>query len=296
MGLPCCQARFAVDLQMMHLTAITDEISQDLGHALDVLLEYGCTQAELRNVWNTYIVDADEDLLKKVERELARTGMTVPCLDTPLYKCDLESSATPSGPTHLAKERTLDDQLTLLQHSIDLAKRFGAPYLRIFAFWRRGSLTPELEDRIARELTRPCEIAERAGVTLLLENEHACYLGTGKETARVIEKIGSPALKLLWDPGNAFMAGETPFPAGWEAALPHVAHVHVKDARAGESGEPLWCVVGEGDIDYVGQFAALKASGYSGSISLETHYKAPGGDPEFSSRQCLDGLKRLIEG
>ena len=280
----------------MHLTAITDEISQDLSRALDVLQEYGCTQAELRNVWGTYIVDADEETLKRVERELARTGMSVPCLDTPLYKCDLDESSTPSGPTHLAKERQLSDQLTLLQHSIDLAKRFGTTYLRIFAFWRRGPLTPELEDRIAKALTRPCEIAERAGITLLLENEHACYLGTGKEAARVIEKIGSPALKLLWDPGNAFMAGETPFPAGWEAAAPHVVHVHVKDARSTEAGQPAWCVVGEGDIDYKGQLAALKASGYAGAVSLETHYKAPGGDAELASRQCLDGLKRLIEG
>jgi sugar phosphate isomerase/epimerase len=91
------------------------------------------------------------------------------------------------------------------------------------------------------------------------------------------------------------MAGETPFPAGWEASRAHVAHVHVKDARAAEDGSLKWTVVGEGQIDYHGQLAALKASGYDGVISLETHYKAPGGDPETSSRQCLDGLKRLME-
>jgi sugar phosphate isomerase/epimerase len=279
----------------MRLSAITDEISQDLDRALSVLSEYGCTDAELRNVWNTYIVDADESLLKRVEKSLSDAGMSVPCLDTPLYKCDLDTSSDSSGPTHNARERTLDDQLTLLHHSIDLAKRFGAPFIRIFSFWRRGPLTPALEDRIARALTRPCELAERAGVTLLLENEHACFLGTGKETARMIERIGSPALKMLWDPGNAFMAGETPFPSGWEAARPHVAHVHVKDALAGADGSLKWTVVGEGEIDYNGQFAALKASGFEGVVALETHFKSASGDPEESSRLCLDGLKRLLE-
>ena len=279
----------------MRLCAITDEISQDLSRALSVLVEYGCREAELRNVYGRYIVDADEALLQRVERELSAAGMTVPVLDTPLYKCDLDDAHSPAGLTHNATERTLGDQLSLLQRSIDLAKRFGAPGIRIFAFWRRGPLTPDIEDRIARALTRPCEIAERAGITLLLENEHACYLGTGKETARVIEKIGSPALKLLWDPGNALMAGETPYPSGWEAAARLTAHVHIKDARSEGGAPPAWCVVGEGDIDYAGQFAALRAAGYEGALSLETHYKDPGGDGgEIASRQCLDGIKRLL--
>jgi sugar phosphate isomerase/epimerase len=281
----------------MRLSVITDEISQDLGHALDVMKEYGCTDAELRNVWNTYIVDADEEMLQRVEKELARTGMTVPCIDTPLYKCDLEEKPQEgeTGPMHLAKQRTLADQLPLLQHSIDLCKRFNAPYIRIFSFWRRGQLTPEIEDKIADALVRPCEVAARAGVTLLLENEHACYLGTGAETARVIERVGSPALKMVWDPGNAFMAGEQPFPSGYEAAKAHIAHIHIKDASVSAEGKLNWTVVGDGDIDYAGHFKALKAAGYGGVLALETHWKGPNNNPEEASRLCLDGMKRLIE-
>jgi sugar phosphate isomerase/epimerase len=184
------------------------------------MAEYGCRDAELRNVYEKYIVDADEALLSRVEADLSAAGMRVICIDTPLFKCDLDGGNAPTGPTHGAQDRTLEDQMTLLQHSIDLCKRFDAPFIRIFSFWRRGQLTPEIEDKIADALVRPCEIAERAGVTLLLENEHACYLGTGKETARVIEKIGSPALKMVWDPGNAYMAGERPFPSGYDAARP----------------------------------------------------------------------------
>jgi sugar phosphate isomerase/epimerase len=278
----------------MRLSVITDEISQDLAVALSVMAEYGCVDAELRNVYGKYIVDADEALLARVEADLARFSMRVACLDTPLFKCDLDTSASPTGATHGAIDRSLDDQMSLLLRSIDLAKRFDTPYIRIFSFWRRGPLTPEIEDRIARALTHPVEVAERAGVTLLLENEHACFLGTGKETARVIEKIGSPSLKMVWDPGNAFMAGETPFPAGWESAAPHVAHIHVKDAVATDDGKLTWTVVGDGQIDYAGQFAALKAAGYDGVVALETHYKDESGDPIASSRACLDGLVRLM--
>jgi sugar phosphate isomerase/epimerase len=277
----------------MRLSVITDEIAQDLSHALAVMAEYGLKEAELRNVYGKYIVDADEALLSQVEQDLEKAGFTVPCIDTPLYKCDLAGLATATGATHNAQERTLADQLPLLERSIALCKRFHAPYIRIFAFWKRGPLTEQIEDQIAAELVRPCQIAEEAGVTLLLENEHACYLGSGEETARMVARIGSPALKMLWDPGNALHAGELPFPTGWEAARPYTAHIHVKDARKLEDGKLAWTVVGEGDIDYKGQVAALKASGYTGVIALETHYKAPGGDPESSSRACLEGMIQL---
>ena len=280
----------------MRLSCITDEISQDLGDALRVMAEYGCRDAELRNVYGSYIVDADAQLLDRVEADLRASGMTVCCLDTPLYKCELDDSPSGSlGPTHGARERTHADQLGLLQHSIDLCRRFDTRYIRIFSFWRRGPLTPELEDRIAESLTRPCELAERAGITLLLENEHSCTLGTGAETARMVERIGSPALKMVWDPGNAFVAGENPFPSGWNAVARHTAHVHIKDARVGEDGAPVWTVVGSGDIDYTGQFQALRAAGYDGVVSLETHYRAVGGTPESSSRECLAALRTLID-
>jgi sugar phosphate isomerase/epimerase len=273
----------------MRLAAITDEISQDLAHALSVMAEYGCHEAELRNVYGTYIIDADESLLRRVESELAAAGATVPCIDTPLFKCDLDEARAATGPTHGAAERTHADQLHLLLHSIEVAKRFGTAYLRIFSFWRRGPLTPDIEDRVATALSQPCQVAERAGITLLLENEHACYFGTGTETARLIEKIGSPALKMIWDPGNAFMAGEQPFPAGWEAAAPHTAHLHIKDARALADGRLEWTVVGDGEIDYVGQFAALRAAGFAGAISLETHMHG-----EEPSRRSLASLRTLI--
>lgn len=279
----------------MYLCAITDEISQDLAHALSVLREFGADRAELRNVYDTYLVDGDEALIARAEADLKSAGFSVSCLDTPLFKCDLDENAAPMGATHGATERTHADQQTLLLRAIDLAKRFDTPYLRIFSFWKRGRLTPEIEDRIADALVRPCELAERAGITLLLENEHACYLGTAAETARVINRVGSPALKMVFDPGNSFMAGENPFPAGFDAARTYLAHLHVKDACVDGAGMPEWCAVGAGEIAYPALFAALKASGYTGAVSLETHYKGADGDGEKATRESLGNLKQLLD-
>ena len=42
----------------LKLAVITDEIDSDLGHALDVMAEYGVQGAELRQLWDKNIAEA----------------------------------------------------------------------------------------------------------------------------------------------------------------------------------------------------------------------------------------------
>ncbi len=279
----------------MQLAAITDEISMDLAHALDVMKEYGCTSAELRSIWDTNIADLSEEQLDKVERILEKKGFSVCCLASPLYKCDLGSTSGEAvGRTHQATARTADEQLDLLKHLAKVAKRFGTPYIRIFSYWKRGELTPRIEDEIAEGISDGVKFAEDNGLVLLMENEHACYLGTGQQTSRFLKRFDSPALRAVWDPGNAYMAGEKPFPDGYEAIKGYISHVHIKDAETLANGRQRFVVVGEGEIDYPAQLAALKADGYTGYLSLETHYRPFAGTPEQGSRLCLQALRKML--
>ncbi len=285
----------------MKLAVITDEIDTDLGHALDVMAEYGIAGAELRQVWDKNIADAPPEYWERAKRELDARGMTVVGIASPFYKCPLPGAEPdgPAGPLHSASARGLGDQITLLERCIEAAQFFGTPLIRTFSFWKHGSLTPEQEEAIADAYAEPAALAERAGVILGIENEHACCLGTGAQTARVLEEIGSPAVRAIWDPGNAFMAGEQPYPDGYAAIKDFLVHVHVKDAAVMLGAPaPEWTVVGRGAIDWAGQVAALKSSGYTGWLSLETHYgghSTPNmSSKEASSRACLDGLRRLM--
>lgn len=279
----------------MKLSAITDEISQDFEHSLAVLAEYGAAGAELRGLWGVNIGDIDDQQVTRAKKALRQFGLSVSCLASPFYKCDIASSdATVAGRMHLASARGYDQQMDLLKRLCDLADAFETRFIRVFSFWRRGELTEEIERHIVEAFARPLELAEARNVTLLLENEHACYLGTGVEIARVIEKVGHPNLAACWDPGNALAAREVPYPTGYAAARPYVAHVHIKDAQLVDE-EPKWCVVGEGVVDYRGQFAALEADGYTGYVSLETHYVPQGGTPEDGSRPCLEAINRLLK-
>jgi sugar phosphate isomerase/epimerase len=53
--------------------------------------------------------------------------------------------------------------------------------------------------------------------------------------------------------------------------------------------------VGEGLIDFRGQLAALRNDGYDGTMSLETSYSRPDGNKVESTRECLEGLFRVLK-
>jgi len=293
----------------MQLSAITDEISQDFEHALDVLLEYGATGAELRALWGVNISDLSDEQVDRAKAALNSRGLSTVCLATPFYKCDMAPATPPdsaSGPLHLATPRDLEQQMELLQRCIRLAHAFDTRLIRVFSFWRKDAYSAEIEQRIIDLFAEPVSYAAAAGVVLALENEHACYVGTGTEAARIAAAVNSPALRIAWDPGNAFFADEIPYPNGYDAVKQWLAHIHIKDGRmiqtADQGLRPQWCVVGEGDIDYAGHFAALKRDNYQGYVSLETHYvPAEGsgdggkGTPEDGSRPCLAAIRKLID-
>ncbi len=288
----------------MKLAAITDEISQDFEHALNVLSEYNVRGAELRGLWGTNIADLSDEQVQRAKAALAEREIAVVGLATPFYKCDLEkTSEAEAGPLHLAQPTDLRGQLDLLRRCMRLAEQFGTRNLRVFTFWKRDALTPEREEQIAEAFAQPVAEAEREGFTLLLENEHACFVGTGEEAGRLAKKINSPAFRVVWDPGNAFHAGETPFPNGYEFVREFTTHLHIKDARRVQTEhhglQPEFCVIGEGEIDYSGQLAALQSANYPGWLSLETHFvpltgsgEGGKGTPEDGSRLCLEALRK----
>jgi len=279
----------------MRLSAITDEISTDLAHALDVMSEYDCTGAELRNLWGANISNLSDAQVDDARKLLDQRRMEVVCLASPLFKCELgEGVIGPGGRLHEATQRTVAEQMDVLARCARLARLLGTKYIRTFAFWRRGEQSQAIEESIAAGLADAIKYAEDNELVLLLENEHDCYMSKGADTARFLGRINSPALRMVWDPGNAFFAGDIPFPDGYQACRNFVEHVHVKDAEKRANGQYRFVVVGDGEIDFKGQFAALKTDGYKGYLSLETHYRPFAGTAEQASRLCLQAMKALL--
>jgi len=280
----------------MKLSVITDEISMDLSHALDVAREYGVEGAELRGIWGKNIADLTDSEAREAKKVIDDKGFAVSCIASPVLKCELDPRIKgKAGRMHDASERTVEEQAELLERCVELACLFETDIIRVFSFWKRGELTPDVEERVAETLGQMAEQAARAGKVIALENEHDCYISTGAEAARVLSKVNHSGVKAVWDPGNAFFAGEEPYPAGYEAVRNHIVHVHVKDAERLIDGRQRFVVIGEGQIDYWSQFAALARDGYKGFVSLETHYVPFAGTPEQGSRLCLAALRSLLD-
>ena len=280
------------------LSIITEEISQDFGHALEVASkEFGLGYVELRGMWNKNIINLDEKETAEVKRLLGKFGLQVTDIASPLFKTDWPgapvSKYSPKTP-QFGADYTFAQQAEVLERSIAVAKALGTDRVRCFDFWRLEDQKPFREAMDAKLRDAAAQVAGK-NITLLIENEFACNTATGAEAARTLKAVQSPNLKLNWDPGNAAYRGEIAFPNGFEG-IPkeRIGHMHCKDVVRKADGSFEWAAMGRGIIDFVGQFRALAQAGYSGTMSLETHWRGAG-SAEESSRQSMAGMMEQLK-
>lgn len=287
---------WAADAKRFDLGVITDEVTQDFEQALAWAEGFELRWVELRFVWGKYVIDFTPDDVKRAKDLLAKHGIRVSVVDSPYFKTLLPGTqskfdtgkADPLQSDFAAQKR-------ILEKAVQRAKDFGTDKVRIFSFLRVDD-PRSVFDRVAKELETTAEIAQREGIRLLLENEFSCNVATGAEGAAMLEAVKSPAMGLNWDPGNAYAAGETPYPNGYELLdKKRIWHMHLKDAAPNpKGGEAIWMPIGGGKIAYVGQFRALIKDGYKGTMSLETHYLNAAKNKETSSRESMEGLLKVI--
>ena len=277
----------------MNLGIITDELSQNLDEALAFISSYKLQWCELREVWGQNVIGLAQADLDRAKDLLGHYNVRVSGVASPIFKWNLPSMPAKDGlGRDFATAYTENDAERLLETVFDMAHFFGTHHVRIFSYWRVAE--PEKAFSLVRDrLGEAAELAAKNGIALLLENEHACNIGTGAELGRLLREVNSPNLRGIWDPGNSFVLGETPYPSGYEHVKGLFPHMHIKDARKNPQLE--WVPVGSGSIDYRGQFEVLRRENYDGTISLETHYRRPDGNKVESTRESLEGLLDLMD-
>ena len=279
------------------LGIITDQAGFDLTEVLSAFYsKYSLRWAEIRylklgnanrNVYN----DATPAQLKEIRRRLDDAGVKLSVLDTAIYKITLPGT-TPVGetpayvdPSHGRFDRQMED----LKRGADAAHTLGTDRLRIFTF-RRVANPAAVFDRVVEELQRAIVVAKQQDVTLLVENEYDCNTGTGEETAKLFRTISDRRLMHNWDPCNIYEMGEQPFPKVWNLLdYDRISHIHLKDAKGKD-----WKPIGAGEIDFSGQFQALKRINYSGTMSLEPRYRNSAQDAYNSSVESMTGLIKFL--
>ena len=173
-----------------------------------------------------------------------------------------------------------EQQLADFKTGVETADRLDVRTMRVFS----GNAKPgyELEQGLAwivDGLGAGAEYAAQHGVTLALEN-HGLMAGRSDQVRRIIDAVGSPALRANIDTGNFLLVNQNPTDAARDLA-DLAALVHLKDFRRARADETehvykgldgtgfTGAVVGQGEVDLPAIVEILGAAGYDGWLSLE---------------------------
>ena len=240
---------------MWTLSGFADEIDADPKTQFTTLNELGITHVEFRSAWGTNVLDLTDEQLDEVAALLAEHGLSVSSIGSPIGKINIEDD--------------FDAHLVRADRALAVARRLGAPFVRIFSFFLRKDQAPErYRDEVLRRMAALAAKAEPTGVVLLHENEKDIYGDVPERVLDIVETIGSPALRLAWDPANYVQVGVTPFTDGYARLRPYTDYVQIKDAVLA-TGDVV--PAGEGDGQVRETVRALAADGFDGFFSMEPH-------------------------
>jgi sugar phosphate isomerase/epimerase len=287
---------------MAKLGVITDGISRDFEHALDVMNEFGLSYAELQFVWDQEVGDLSTAQLSKVQDLVKAHDVTVSCISRHIFGGLLLGDMDKDDPVYL-------EHIEALRRCIDMAKALDCSLVRVMSFRKEmiifGSHGAEVWvaskgawDKYLKLMDLPVRIAENAGVTLVVETGNNAMITSGVLARKLIDQLGSRRLKVLWDPCNSLYCAEKTYPDGYEAIRgDYLGHIHMKDAEMDiPSATVAMKALNTGQMaPYLADLAnALEADNYGGVISLESVYRPEGGTFEDGFRASVGTLKELF--
>jgi len=124
-------------------------------------------------------------------------------------------------------------------------------------------------------LTTVLRTAERYGIYIGIEPHQSISKST-QGLLRIATLVNSQYLRVNYDTGNAYLAGEVPY-EGLRAVRHLLVHVHAKDIaiehseaeRGKVTGTPVGCACGDGVIDWKKVVGILREAGFNGVLSVE---------------------------
>lgn len=284
---------------------ITDEIDQDFERACRIAAEEGMSYVELHKLWDKDVHELSDAELGRARSVLddcgLKTHLVCGMLFRPFSLGDVELASMQDHPR-------FQEHMERLERFIEIAHKFDAPNIRTFGFTRDiggtnpsprspdgGGISDEILELIAKGMKIACKRLQAEGLTLALENARSLYANTGGNMRRVLDATAMSNLKIIWDPANAFVAGENPAD-GYHQVKGDIVDVHCKDARVVDHGTGLtaWERIGDGGTDWATQLHLLLNEPVE-HYTIETHWKKEGQDRAENTRQTFAGLKTLIK-
>jgi sugar phosphate isomerase/epimerase len=238
----------------MIITGYSDEISQDLATALDVLAREQIEHVDLRQVGGANIVKLDDQQVADAQTLIAQRGFRVASISTAIGKTKITEDFAP--------------EVARFERALALAQLFGAPYIRVFSFYASESEAVTHRSEALRRLRTLCQMAESSGVVLAHENEEGGFCAWRPEECLAFHRELPENFRALFEPCSFTVMGYDAYREALPLLRPYLGYVHVRDTTRGTT---RYSVVGEGDVGWLQILASLRESGYQGYLTLEPH-------------------------
>lgn len=237
------------------LSAFADEIAPDLKTQMEVLKQHQISHIEMRGVNGKNITEHSLKEAKEIKQQLDNHGFQLSSLASPIGKISVLDDFRP--------------HLELFKHTLELAKRLEAKFIRMFSFYiPKDESYEKYRDEVLHRWSLFIQEAKGYDITLLHENEKDIYGDTADRCLDLLETLNCAYVKAAFDPANFVQCNILPYPDAFQRLEPYIAYVHIKDAL---SRDDTNVPAGEGDGRIQEILSALYSKGYEGFLSLEPH-------------------------
>lgn len=286
----------------MKLGVICDGISRNLGHAVDVMDEYGLDYAELQFVEDKEVGDHSLQEITQIDSLLRDRGKPVSCLSRHIF-AGMTAANRPGDTLH-------QKHMDALKRVIYMAQTVSAPLVRIMTqrkeqiLWGKNgaekwNVAHGVWESMAPMIAPAVELAKSENMVLAVETGNGTLVNSNYTARRLIDELDAKeTLKVLWDPGNNCWCHERAYPDGYnELRGGYLGHIHIKDVMVDTPRSLLESRrMGEGQLaDLFSPIAdALRADAYDGVVSFESVYRPRNGSFEDGFRLSIDHFKTLF--
>jgi len=181
------------------------------------------------------------------------------------------------------------------RRNMKLAAKLDAYIVRVFG----GSLpeshnVQKIMPIIAENLRQIGDEAEEYGINLALET-HDDWTDSAV-CARLISQVDHPRVRILWDLHHPYRANGEPPEVTYTNLAKYTVGIHVKDSILDDKGQPVYVLLGEGDVPLKRMLNMLLQGGYDGYATLEWekrwHPELP--EPEVAFPQYVQKMREWL--
>ena len=228
-----------------------------------------------------YVPDLTPSDIRAAAKKIKDHGLRIVCF-TPEQCCYPENIAEKDS---VARKRSV----AFYEKTIEACAELGSPQILMASGWGYFDEAPEEAwKRSADGLAQLSRAAERVGVTIVLEPlraEETNLVTTLPQLKRMLDEVGSPALKAMIDTSPMYLSGET-ITDYFRTLGGDLRHIHFVDGDP--AGHLAW---GTGIFPLERYIAELKSYEYQNALTLELTAAKYFSDPNASMAAAFQYLQ-----